>query len=213
MAYEATKEHKGKKYSGMRVGGVHRWTYPDGVWNERKRTPNTWDFAFASDKRRRAKAPKGSGAATGSEYHWYITAHQWVRKVDANTYETFMGGQKHLVAFRKPDWDVFNTQFRNQPSAKQKVLDILEETIDRLRAEDSVEWPSDAEPFVELGTMGREEDEAGQILKVLMEAAGRSDGSLESRTKQELYEKAQAKDVEGRSKMTKRELVEALRQS
>src|SRR5688500_1255015 len=52
MAYEDEKEFAGKSYRGMKVGGSHLWTYPDGKWTERKITPQRWDVAFTSLKRR-----------------------------------------------------------------------------------------------------------------------------------------------------------------
>jgi hypothetical protein len=42
---------------------------------------------------------------------------------------------------------------------------------------------------------------------------GASKDDLESRSKQELYDMAQELDIDGRSKMTKKELVQALRKS
>lgn len=143
MAYEEKKKHAGKTYSGMRVGGVHRWDYPDGDWWERKREPSLWEFTYACHKRRKAKAPKGSGAGVGSGYHWAIVAHQWVRKSDANTYATFMEGHKHLLSFQKPDWGSWNTQFRNQPSAKQKMIRVLERELESLQDRESMEEPGD----------------------------------------------------------------------
>lgn len=138
-SYSAKKEHEGKKYSGMRVGGIHRWNYPDGSWHERKNSPSKWDFAFASHKTRKRKAPTGSGAGIGSEYHWLIVADQWVRKVDANTYATVMEGEKHLIAFKKPDWQSWNTQFKNQKDARQKTIKVLKEILHRLETEEELE--------------------------------------------------------------------------
>ncbi|MFO1535573.1 MAG: hypothetical protein ABR586_07915, partial [Thermoplasmatota archaeon] len=83
--YGDPKEFKGRQYHGMKVGGVHKWDYPDGVWEERKLDPQRWQVTFRSLKRRRGRAPRGSGAGVGSGYHWLIVAHQWVRKLDANT--------------------------------------------------------------------------------------------------------------------------------
>jgi len=63
--YAEAKEFEGKKYHGMRVGGIHRWSYPDGTWKERKTTPSDWEIVFTSHKHRLRRAPKGSGAETG----------------------------------------------------------------------------------------------------------------------------------------------------
>jgi hypothetical protein len=153
-SYERKKTYKGKSYSGMRVGGVHRWDYPDGRWNERKVDQKMWKFAFASHKYRKRRAPEGSGAGVGSGFHWLIVADQWVEKTDANTYATIMEGEKHLLGFRKPDWDRWNTEFRNQKSARQKTIMILREILERLEADEdagSIEEPWDHPNFVEVG--------------------------------------------------------------
>jgi hypothetical protein len=36
--YNEYKEFKGRKYTGMRVGGTHRWYYDKGEWKETKST-------------------------------------------------------------------------------------------------------------------------------------------------------------------------------
>lgn len=135
MAYADEKSYGSAKYHGMKVGGLHQWTYPDGQWTERKVAPDRWEVTFSSLKRRNRKAPANSGAGVGSGYHWLIVAHQWVDKLDANTYATQMEGTKHLVAFRKPDWPVWNTQFRNSKRhAKQKAIAALQDMIARIEA-------------------------------------------------------------------------------
>lgn len=156
-SYQEKKEHKGKSYSGMRVGRTHRWEYRDGVWHEKKVEPSRWEIAFASNKHRKAKAPEGSGAGPGSGYHWLIIADQWVQKKDANTYATLMEGEKHLVSFRKPEWDSWNTQFANQPSARKKTIKLLRQVLERLEEQEkeeaepkSIENPSDHPAFTRM---------------------------------------------------------------
>ena len=135
MAYAGEKTYGSAKYHGMKVGGVHHWTYPDGQWTERKVAPDQWDFTFTSLKRRNRKAPAGSGAEVGSGYHWLIIAHQWVDKLDANTYATQLEGRKHLLAFRKPDWPLWNTQFRNaRQGARERTIAALKDMIRELEA-------------------------------------------------------------------------------
>lgn len=145
MAYEDVKEHGGKSYRGMKVGGSHLWTYPDGKWTERKLTPQRWDVAFTSLKRRRRRAPEGSGAEVGSGYHWLIVAHQWAGKMDANTYATHLEGSKHLLSFRKPGWRGWTTQQKGHTSARLRTIAILEELIEELRdaSDGEVEDPRD----------------------------------------------------------------------
>lgn len=43
-----------------------------------KITPDLWTISYAVTKRRAGRAPKGSGVPVGTEYHWYIVAHQHV---------------------------------------------------------------------------------------------------------------------------------------
>ena len=86
-AYNECKEFEGKQYTGMKVGRSHKWYYDRGEWKEKKITPDKWDFTFDVNKRRSGKAPEGSGVPVGTEYHWYILAHQNVRKLDANNFD------------------------------------------------------------------------------------------------------------------------------
>ena len=159
--YGEAKEYHGKTYHGMKVGGVHRWSYPDGEWTERKVEPDRWDVTFTSLKRRKRRAPARSGAETGSGYHWLIVAHQWVEKLDANTYSTQMEGSKYLVAFKKPDWPVWNTQFRNaKRRARERAIAALEDALRRLReADDAVlEDPHDAKALPALAGVWTEQE-------------------------------------------------------
>ena len=87
-SYNEYKDFEGKKYTGMRVGGTHQWYYDKGEWKEKKITPDKWEFTYATNKRRAWQAPEGSGVPVGTEYHWYLLAHQNVRKLDANSYTT-----------------------------------------------------------------------------------------------------------------------------
>jgi hypothetical protein len=135
MTYSDEKTYGSAKYHGMKVGGVHHWTYPDGQWAERKVKPDRWEIGFSSLKRRNRKAPARSGAEVGSGYHWLIVAHQWVEKLDANTYATRMEGCKYLVAFKKPDWPVWNTQMRNSKRhARERTIAALKDMIQRIEA-------------------------------------------------------------------------------
>ena len=84
--YNEYKEFQGRKYTGMKVGRSHKWYYDKGEWKEKKVTPDQWDFNFSVDKKRAGQAPEGSGVPVGTEYHWYILAHQNVKKVDANRF-------------------------------------------------------------------------------------------------------------------------------
>lgn len=75
--YNALKTHQGQTYSGMAVGGSHTWDYDPGVWKETKEEPDLWKIDYQTNKRRaKRKAPAGSGAPVGTEYHWLIVGHQ-----------------------------------------------------------------------------------------------------------------------------------------
>lgn len=136
MSYSDEKTYGSAKYHGMKVDGVHHWTYPGGQWTERKVAPDRWEVAYTSVKRRNRRAPEGSGAELGSAYHWLIVAHQWVDKLDANTYATQLEGTKYLIAFRKPDLPMWNTQFKNaKRHAREKTIAALEDALARLKAD------------------------------------------------------------------------------
>ncbi|HJY10885.1 MAG TPA: hypothetical protein VJ250_08025 [Nitrososphaeraceae archaeon] len=98
--YEEYKKFEGKQYTGMKVGRSHKWYYDKGEWKEKKVTPDKWEFTYAVNKRRAGQAPEGSGVPVGTEYHWYILAHQNVRKLDANSYTTSMTGLKYKLAHK-----------------------------------------------------------------------------------------------------------------
>src|SRR5688572_5066012 len=102
-SYNKFKEHEGQAYTGMKVGRSHKWYYDKGEWKEKKITPDKWQFNYEVTKRRAGKAPKGSGVPVGTEYHWYILAHQTVKKLNANDYSTNMVGFKHKIAHKRFD--------------------------------------------------------------------------------------------------------------
>src|SRR5215213_6274316 len=87
-SYNEVKEFEGHQYTGMKIGRSHKWYYDKGEWKETKITPDLWEISYAVTKRRAGKAPEGSGVPVGTEYHWYILAHQNVSKVNANDYTT-----------------------------------------------------------------------------------------------------------------------------
>ena len=85
----------------MKIGRSHTWHYDKGQWKEKKVTPDQWLINYAVKKRRAGKAPEGSGVPVGTEYHWYILAHQNVTKLDANDYSTSMTGFKFKLAHKR----------------------------------------------------------------------------------------------------------------
>ena len=138
--YNEFKVFEGKKYTGMRVGGRHKWYYDKGEWNEKKVTPDRWEFTYAVPKRRAGHAPPGSGVPIGTEYHWYILGHQNVRKLDENTYSTAMTGLKYKLAHKRAGSESWSA---SEPAQRKHLVKILQEMIDDLTAEPQVEGPAD----------------------------------------------------------------------
>jgi hypothetical protein len=131
-SYNAIKEFGGRKYTGMRVGGSHSWYYRQGEWRETKVAPDRWEFSYAVNKLRKWDAPGGSGAPVGTEYHWYILAHQNARKLNANEYTTSMTGIKYKLAHRRADSEEWSASERAQ---LRRLITIFEENISQLQHE------------------------------------------------------------------------------
>ena len=127
--YNEFKVFEGKKYTGMKVGGRHKWHYEKGEWNEKKVTPDRWEFSYAVPKRRAGHAPPGSGVPVGTEYHWYILAHQNVRKLDENTYSTAMTGLKYKLAHKRAGKETWSA---SEQAQRRLLVKILHEMIDDL---------------------------------------------------------------------------------
>jgi len=127
--YDQFKEFEGKKYTGMKVGGHHKWYYDKGEWKEKKVAPDRWEFTYAVPKRRAGHAPPGSGVPVGTEYHWYIVAHQNVKKLDENTYSTGMTGLKFKVAHKRAGSDRWSA---SESAQRRYLIRVLQEMIDDL---------------------------------------------------------------------------------
>jgi hypothetical protein len=132
-SYNNFKTYEGKQYTGMKIGRSHKWYYDKGEWKEKKVTPDDWEFTYGVTKRRAGKAPEGSGVPVGTEYHWYILAHQHVRKLNANDYTTSMSGLKVKIAHKRADHDKWNISERAQ---RKRLIKALQEMIDKLQQED-----------------------------------------------------------------------------
>jgi hypothetical protein len=139
VSYDEFKEYEGRKYTGMKVGRSHRWKYDAGDWKETKVTPDLWQISYATTKRRAGRAPEGSGVPVGTEYHWYIVAHQNVEKLNANDYTTSLAGLKFKVAHKRADaagkgagkWSATpKTQRKRMIRFLQEVIRDLEEELD-----------------------------------------------------------------------------------
>jgi hypothetical protein len=88
-----------------------------------------WEIEYAVTKRRAGKAPEGSGVPVGTEYHWYIMAHQHVRKIDANSYTTSLTGLKYKLAHRRADHEKWNVTGKTQ---RKRLIKVLQELISEL---------------------------------------------------------------------------------
>lgn len=128
-AYDQFKEHEGKRYTGMKIGRGHKWKYDAGDWAEKKVTPDKWEFQYSVVKRRKGRAPEGSGAPLGTAYNWYILAHQVVTKLDANSYTTEMAGMKYKLAHKRADKTTWSASDRAQ---RKRLVQILREMIAEL---------------------------------------------------------------------------------
>jgi hypothetical protein len=128
--YNKYKDFEGKQYTGMKVGRSHKWYYDKGEWKEKKITPDRWEFTYAVNKRRSGRAPEGSGVPVGTEYHWYILAHQNVRKLDANNYTTSMTGTKYKLAHKRADKEKWSATDNAQ---RKRLIQALQESISQLQ--------------------------------------------------------------------------------
>ncbi|KIW29932.1 uncharacterized protein PV07_05717 [Cladophialophora immunda] len=129
--FNALKSFHGQMYTGMAIGGSHKWNYDQGVWKETKLEPDLWKIDFETTKRRARNAPKGSGAPVGTEYHWLIVAHQHVKKIDANTYTTHLAGSKYKLAHKN-----VNSNSWSVPTVKaqrEREIELLEDAKRRVQ--------------------------------------------------------------------------------
>jgi hypothetical protein len=163
--YNEFKVFEGKKYTGMRVGGRHKWYYEKGEWNEKKVAPDRWEFSYAVPKRRAGHAPPGSGVPVGTEYHWYILGHQNVRKLDENTYTTAMTGLKYKLAHKRAGKDTWSA---SEHARRRHLIKILQEMIDDL----SVETPAEEAPVRRLAA-ARVQQAAGTKARQQTRLSGR----------------------------------------
>jgi len=143
-SYNEFKTFEGKQYTGMAVGRTHKWYYDQGEWKEKKITPDLWQFHYAVTKRRAGRAPEGSGVPLGTEYHWYIAAHQNVKKLNANDYSTSMDGFKFKVAHKRADSEKWSASDNAQ---RKRLVKFLQELIVSLESEeDPVAPPAEEAP-------------------------------------------------------------------
>jgi hypothetical protein len=117
----------------MKVGRSHKWYYDKGEWKETKITPDLWRISYAVTKRRAGRAPEGSGVSVGTEYHWYVLAHQNVCKLNANDYTTSMSGLKFKIAYKRADTGKWNATPQTQ---RKRMISFLHDVIEDLEKEE-----------------------------------------------------------------------------
>jgi hypothetical protein len=132
VSYDEFKTHEGRRYTGMKVGRSHKWHYDKGEWKETKITPDLWQISYAVTKRRAGRAPEGSGVPVGTEYHWYVLAHQNVCKLNANDYTTSMTGLKFKIAYKKSETGKWSATPHTQ---RKRMIAFLRDVIEDLENE------------------------------------------------------------------------------
>lgn len=130
VSYNEFKEYEGQRYTGMKIGRSHKWHYDPGDWKETKITPDLWQIGYAVTKRRAGRAPEGSGVPVGTEYHWYVLAHQNVAKLSANDYTTSLTGLKFKIAHRRAGSEKWSATPRTQ---RKRMIAFLEGVIADLK--------------------------------------------------------------------------------
>lgn len=131
-SYDQFKEYEGQKYTGMKIGRSHKWHYDRGDWKETKVTPDLWQISYAVTKRRAGRAPEGSGVPVGTEYHWYILAHQNVCKLTANDYTTSLAGLKFKIAHKRAASERWSATPKTQ---RKRMIRFLRDVIRDLEKE------------------------------------------------------------------------------
>jgi hypothetical protein len=134
--YNKFKEFEGRRYTGMKIGRGHKWYYDQGVWQEKKITPDEWQVNYSVTKRRAGKAPEGSGVPVGTQYHWYIIAHQIVSKLNANDYSTSLTGLKFKLAHKRAEKQTWSSSTKAQT---KKAVQILRSVADELEQQLAVD--------------------------------------------------------------------------
>jgi hypothetical protein len=143
VSYNEFKEHEGQRYTGMKIGRSHKWYYDKGEWKETKITPDLWQIGYAVTKRRAGRAPEGSGVPVGTEYHWYVLAHQNVAKQTANDYTTSLTGLKFKIAHKRADSGKWSATPKTQ---RKRMIKFLQDVIAQLEAQSDEVVPAAESP-------------------------------------------------------------------
>jgi hypothetical protein len=151
-SYDRFKTYEGRQYTGMKVGRSHKWYYDQGEWKEKKITPDLWEISYAVTKRRAGRAPEGSGVPVGTEYHWYILAHQHVCKLNANDYTTSLAGLKFKIAHKRADTGKWSG---SQKAERRRMIKFLRGVIADLENADTADEAQAADTRVSLPPKSR----------------------------------------------------------
>ena len=162
VSYDEFKEYEGQKYTGMKIGRSHKWYYDEGEWKEKKITPDLWQINYAVTKRRAGRAPEGSGVPVGTEYHWYILAHQNVEKLNANDYSTSLTGLKFKIAHRRADREKWSTTPKTQRKRMINFLKGVIEDLEQQQDEGTQTQPAKAAKRAKKASRPSKEAAAGQ---------------------------------------------------
>src|SRR5438874_2519461 len=151
----------------MKVGRSHKWYYDKGEWKEKKITPDLWQISYAVTKRRAGRAPEGSGVPVGTEYHWYIVAHQNTAKQTANDYTTTLTGLKFKIAHRRPGSEKWSATLRTQ---RKRIIMFLRSVVADLEKQNDRE---EAPTAVRATPAARKQRKARMPRATAKRAAGR----------------------------------------
>jgi hypothetical protein len=172
VSYDEFKVYEGQRYTGMKIGRAHSWNYDAGRWTEKKITPDLWQISYAVTKRRAGRAPEGSGVPVGTEYHWYILAHQNVEKLNANDYTTSLTGLKFKVAHRRADSGRWSATAKAQRNRMIRFLKDVIEDLER-QTDDDVQG-NGRKPAAKKSTAGKSAAKRSAAKKPARKAARKS---------------------------------------
>jgi hypothetical protein len=162
VSYNEFKEYEGQRYTGMKIGRGHKWYYDQGEWKEKKITPDLWQVNYAVTKRRAGRAPEGSGVPVGTEYHWYVLAHQNVAKQNANDYTTSLTGLKFKIAHKRAGSEKWSATPRTQ---RKRMITFLRSVLADLEKQSAREGGVVSPQQRPAGTAQRKARAAQTIMK------------------------------------------------
>jgi hypothetical protein len=139
ISFNEFKVYEGQRYTGTKIGRSHKWYYDQGEWKERKITPDLWEISYAVTKRRAGRAPEGSGVPVGTEYHWYVLAHQTATKLSANDYTTSLSGLKFKIAHKRAGSEKWSATPKTQ---RKRMIMFLQSVIADLEKQNDSERPA-----------------------------------------------------------------------